>query len=164
MSEQYEYFVKAAPPYTEDRPSSLWRRVGDDWEYLSLFDWTWHSVQETVSKRVPQAQVLFPVTVERAAQLESDRQVLVRYWALYVDEQDFREGESPTTVVRRRRSPERGLDESYRGSKGFWGPTQAIEESRDLRTSNPPYLVELTADDAEALLQELFGVTGVTEL
>ncbi|MEV4503651.1 hypothetical protein [Streptomyces klenkii] len=163
MSEQYEYFVKAAPPYTEDRPSGLWRRLGEQWDYLSLLDWEWHRLGETTVRTLPAMDTLFPVTAERAAGLEADRSAFVRYWALYVDEDDWKEGEPPTTLVRRRRSPERLLDESFQEGD-VWGPTNAVEESRDLRTSNPPYLKELSADEAEELAQELFGLTGVTEL
>ncbi|GGY05333.1 hypothetical protein [Streptomyces hiroshimensis] len=163
MSEQYAYFVKAAAPYTEERPSSLWRRLGEEWEYLSLLDWQWHDVKDTTVKTAPDTGDMYPVTAERAAALEADRQVWVRYWALYVDEEDWKDGEQPTTVVRRRRSPERRVDESFQAGE-VWGPTNAVFESRDLRTSNPPYLKELSADEAEELLQELFGLTGVTEL
>ncbi|MFF7022546.1 hypothetical protein ACFY97_16230 [Streptomyces klenkii] len=163
MSEQYEYFVKAAPPYTEDRPSGLWRRLGEQWDYLSLLDWEWHRLGETTVRTLPAMDTLYPVTAERAAALEADRSAFVRYWALYVDEDDFKEGEPPTTLVRRRRSPERLLDESFQEGD-VWGRTNAVEESRDLRTSNPPYLKELSADEAEELAQELFGLTGVTEL
>ncbi|MFD0383202.1 hypothetical protein ACFQ2B_15045 [Streptomyces stramineus] len=114
MSEQDEYFVKAAPPYTEERPSSLWRRSGDDWAYLSLLDWEWHDVKDTTVKTPPAPDALYPVSAERAAALEGDRQAWVRYWAHYVDEEDWKDGEPPTTVVRRRRSPERLVDESFR--------------------------------------------------
>ncbi|MET9413372.1 hypothetical protein ABZY03_04130 [Streptomyces klenkii] len=164
MSEQqHEYFVKASPPYTEERPSSLWRRLGEEWEYLSLMDWEWHNVKDTTVKTPPATEVLCSVTAERATELEADRQVFVRYWARYTNEQYWREGQSPTTVVRRRRSPEGKLDEVFRRN-GSWGPTDAIFEFFDPRPSNPPYLVEITADDAEALLQELRGVTGATDL
>ncbi|MBT2384049.1 hypothetical protein [Streptomyces sp. ISL-11] len=163
MNDAYEYFVKAAPPYTEERPSSLWRRSGEQWEYLSLFDWEWHNVKDTTVGTPPAADSLYPVTAGRAAELEADRQPFVRYWALFVDEEDWRAGEPPTTVVRRRRSPEDRMDESFQEGD-VWGPTNAVFESRDLRTSNPPYLKELGADEAEALLQELFGLTGITEL
>ncbi|MGK5548223.1 hypothetical protein ACSNOH_26365 [Streptomyces sp. URMC 127] len=163
MSEQYEYFVKVVAPDTEEHPSSLWRRQGEEWGYFSLLDWEWHKVFETTVRTLPDMETLRPVTPERAAELEGDRQSFVRYWALYADEEDWREGESPTTLVRRRRSPERLLDESFQEGD-VWGPTNAVFESRDLRTSNPPYLQELTSDEAEALAQELFGLTGVTEL
>ncbi|MBF6049036.1 hypothetical protein GO001_28210 [Streptomyces sp. NRRL B-1677] len=166
MSGQYEYFVEAVPTvddlYTVERPSSLWRRLGDQWEYLSLVEWEWQNVKDTGV--LPALESLTPVAAERAVVLEADRQGWVRYWARYVDEQDWREGEAPTTVVRRRSSPEDMLDESYRGSKGFWGPTEAILDFYDARKSNPPHLIELSVDEAESLLQEMFGVTGVTEL
>ncbi|CAM5484913.1 hypothetical protein [Streptomyces abikoensis] len=167
MTEKYEHFV-AAPPtvddlYTAERPSSMWRRQGEQWEYFSLVEWEWQDVKDT-GVLPPALETLIPVTADRAGALEADRQGWVRYWARYVDEQDWREGEAPTTVVRRRRSPESVLDESYRGSKGYWGPTEAILDFFDARKSNPPHLVELSADEAESLLQEMFGVTGVTEL
>ncbi|QLE72849.1 hypothetical protein FGW37_15760 [Streptomyces rectiverticillatus] len=168
MNENYEYFVKAVPTvdnlYTAERPSSMWRRLGDQWEYLSLVEWEWQSVKATGVLYPPLLESLIPVPAERAAALEADRQGWVRYWARYTDEQDWREGEPPTTVVRRRCSPENVLDESYRGAKGFWGPTEAVLDFYDARKSDPPYLIALSVDEAEGLLQELFGVTGVTEL
>ncbi|MEW2032385.1 hypothetical protein AB0901_17925 [Streptomyces roseifaciens] len=164
MSEQYEYFAEVPAGYTAERPDGLWRRAGEEWEYLSLLDWQWHNLAESTVRNHPPVDELEAVTVERAAALEADRQGWARYWALYVDEEDHREGEPPTTVVRRRSSPEQELDESYRGSKGIWGPTGAVAESRDPRTSNPPYLEAVSAERAEELLQEIHGVTGATEL
>ncbi|MEU5188504.1 hypothetical protein AB0G83_15370 [Streptomyces klenkii] len=163
MSEQYEYFVKAAPPYTEDRPSGLWRRLGEQWDYLSLLDWEWHSVGEAGVQSPPSPQVLYPVSAERAAVLEADRQGWVRYWARYTDLQDWEEGELPTTVVRRRQSPDRVLDEAFLVGD-TWGATRSIFDFFDPRPSSPPHLVEITPDEAEGLLQELRGVTGATEL
>ncbi|MFF4532467.1 hypothetical protein ACFY1P_24765 [Streptomyces sp. NPDC001407] len=154
----YEYFVKAAAPYTEERPSSLWRRSGEEWEFLSLLDWAWHT-----TSRAPMPGVLFPVTAERAAALEADRQGWVRYWAFYPSERRWRAGQGATTVVRRRSSPERIHDETFmRG--GVWKADSAVAEFFDARQSNPPHLEELTAEGAERLLQELFGVMGATDL
>ncbi|MFC5147500.1 hypothetical protein [Streptomyces aureoversilis] len=164
MSEQYEYFAEVPAGYTVERPDGLWRRAGEQWEYLSLLDWQWHDLKDSTVRTHPPVDELHPVTVERAAALEADRQGWVHYWALYADEQDWQEGEPPTTVVRRRSSPEQELDESYRGSKGIWGPTSAVADSRDLRTSNPPHLEAVSAERAEELLQEIHGVTGATEL
>ncbi|GAA0350722.1 hypothetical protein [Streptomyces blastmyceticus] len=160
MSDQgnYEYFVKAAPPYTQERPSNLWRRSGDDWEFLSLLDWGWHT-----TNRPPMPGVLFPVTAERAAALEADRQGWVRYWAFYPSERRWRAGQGPTTVVRRRRSPERIYDETFMRDN-VWEPDSAIFEFFDARQTNPPHLEEITPEGAERLLQELFGVMGATEL
>ncbi|WP_058041253.1 hypothetical protein [Streptomyces roseifaciens] len=169
MTDQFAYFVGTGPTamalYTEERPSSLWRRSGEQWEYLSLYDWAWRKVEAK-----EEAQLLFragdlhPVTAQRAAEIEADRQACVRYWARYMDEEDWREGEPPTTVVRRRRSPEYMSDELYRGSKGFWGPTHVILDVHEGRTSDWPHLVELSAKEADALLHELFGVTGAVDL
>ncbi|MEH6375908.1 hypothetical protein V7793_16450 [Streptomyces sp. KLMMK] len=167
MSEQYEYFVEAVPTvddlYSAERPSSLWRRLGEQWEYLSLVEWEWQNVKDSGVLNPPLLESLIPVGAERAAVLEADRQVWVRYWAHYVDEQDWRDGEAPTTVVRRRRSPEHVLDESFQEGD-VWGTTDAILDFYDARITNPPHLIQLSADEAEELLQEMFGLTGVTEL
>ncbi len=150
--------------YTEERPSSLWRRFDEQWEYLSLLDWSWKTVEaEREAWFLPRAEDLHPVSAHRAAALEADRQVFVRYWARYVDEEDWRDGEPPSTVVRRRRSPECVLDESFR-RRGVWGRTLAILDVHEGRSSDWPHLVELTAKEADALLHELFGVTGATGL
>lgn len=162
-TDQLEYFVKAAPPYTEDRPESLWRRLGDHWEYLSLIDWKWHRPDRTRSIKPPAAEVLFPVTAERASELAADHQVWVRYWAYYGSEDRWRAGRPPTTAVRRRNSPERRLDETFM-RVNEWQRDSAIEEFWDPRTSNPPHLIEISADEAELLIQERRGIKGATEL
>ncbi|MEV4440681.1 hypothetical protein AB0K09_16970 [Streptomyces sp. NPDC049577] len=163
MSDQtYTYFVEVPEGYTPERPDGLWRRAGDEWQYLSLLDWQWHRV-ENAAEFLPAQDVLQPVTAERAAELQADRQLWVRYWARYTDEAAWRDGERPTTVVRRRRSPERIYDEAFK-IRNVWGPTPAVFEFFDPRPSNPPHLVEISADEAEQLLQELRGVTGATEL
>ncbi|MBB5121365.1 hypothetical protein AF335_13495 [Streptomyces eurocidicus] len=163
MSDPYEYFVKAAPPYTEERPSGLWRRLAGRWEYLSLLDWEWHAVSAEGVTAPPAAEVLYPVPAERAAALEADRQGWVRYWAYYFDEAEWRDGEEPTTVVRRRRSPERIYDETFMRTNE-WQPDSVVYEFFHPRGSNPPHLVEIGVDEAERLLQEIRGVTGATEL
>ncbi|MBF6049034.1 hypothetical protein GO001_28200 [Streptomyces sp. NRRL B-1677] len=168
MTEQYEFFVAtgttAMTSYTEERPSSLWRRSDGQWGYLSLLDWSWKIVAaEREAWLLPQAEDLHPISAQRAAELEADRQVFVRYWAHYVDEEDWREGEPPTTVVRRRCSPERVLDESFQEGD-LWGRTLAILDVHEGRSSDWPHLVELSAREADVLLNELSGVTGATEL
>ncbi|WKK20908.1 hypothetical protein QZH56_18590 [Streptomyces olivoreticuli] len=163
MTDQYEYFAEVSKAYTLERPGGLWRRFGEEWEYLSLLDWQWHNVKETNVKYPPTAQVLQEVTPERAAELEADRQSWAQYWAFYPSERRWRAGQGPTTVVRRRRSPERIYDETFmRGH--VWKPDSAIFEFFDARQTNPPHLEELTTEGAERLLQELFGVMGATDL
>ncbi|WP_120754785.1 hypothetical protein [Streptomyces klenkii] len=167
MSENYEYFVEAAPTvddqYTVERPSSMWRSAGEQWEYLSLIDWSWHNVKDTNVKYAPAREALHPVTAERAAELVGDRQGWVRYWAYHTNERTWRAGNGPTTVVRRRRSPEDLLDETFMRND-VWERDSAVFEFFDARASNPPHLIEISPDEAEQLLQELRGVTGATEL
>ncbi|MBF6049033.1 hypothetical protein GO001_28195 [Streptomyces sp. NRRL B-1677] len=163
MSEQYEYFAEVPQGYTVDRPDGLWRRSGDEWEFLSLLDWQWHNVTATNVQTPPTSEVLRAVSGEHAAALAADRQGWVQYWAHYSSKRAWGDGRPPTTVVRRRRSPENIRDESF-NTESEWGPTMAAFNAFDGRTSNPPHLVELTTDEAEQLLQEIYGVTGATEL
>ncbi|MFH8787235.1 hypothetical protein ACH4A1_12165 [Streptomyces roseoverticillatus] len=163
MSEQYEYFAEVPQGYTVDRPDGLWRRRGDAWEYLSLLDWQWHDVTATNVQTPPAPEVLHAVSEEHAAALAADRQGWVQYWAHYSSRRAWDDGRAPTTVVRRRRSPENIRDESF-NSESEWGPTMAAFNAFDGRSSTSPHLVELTTGEAEQLLQEIFGVTGATEL
>ncbi|MEV6668683.1 hypothetical protein [Streptomyces sp. NPDC051162] len=163
MSEHYEYFAEVPEGYTLERPDGLWRRSGEEWEYLSLLDWQWHDIKDTNVKYPPVAKILHEVTAERAAELEADRQGWVQYWSYFGDEGEWRDGEQPTTVVRRRRSPERIYDETFMRNNE-WRPDSAVFEFFDARASRPPYLVEIGVDEAERLLQEIRGVTGATEL
>ncbi|ARP72325.1 hypothetical protein LK07_24035 [Streptomyces pluripotens] len=166
MTEQvneYEYFLKVHRGYTPARKVGLWRRRGEEaWEYLSLLDWKWHSIGEGGRvKNPPTAAALEPVSTQCAAELEADRQGWVEYWALYLDEADYREGVAPVTVVRRRSSPERVMDEAFVvGNK--WAPDPVIYEFTHSRTDR--HLEEITAEQAEHLIRELRGVTGATEL
>ncbi|GGR34554.1 hypothetical protein [Streptomyces netropsis] len=162
-SRRFTYGLEADAPYTPGRPGALWRRLGEDWEYLSLLDWQWHRVEENGTVHPPKPEDLHPVTGERAVELEADRQKWVRYWALYVDEAAHRAGEEPTTVVRRRRSPERTYDEAFTVGN-VWAPTTAVFDFFDPRPSNPPHLVEIDRDEAERLLYSVCGVLGATEL
>ncbi|WP_405160067.1 hypothetical protein OG203_26955 [Nocardia sp. NBC_01499] len=163
MNDRLEYFVEAAPPYTADRPESLWRRLGDHWEYLSLFDWRWHRPDRTKFIKPPRSEVLYPVTAERAAELAADHQVWVRYWAYYSSVYRWRAGDPPTTVIRRRNSPECQLDEGFmRDNK--WHEDSAIDDFWDPHTSNPPHLIEINADEAEVIIRERRGISGAINL
>ncbi|WP_424892940.1 hypothetical protein [Streptomyces sp. XH2] len=164
---RYDYFVKTSPNgYPVERPSSLWRCAAgrdEEWEFLSLLDWQWHRAEDTDVQLPPPRAALHEVTADRAEDLQADRQGWVRYWARYVDEQDWRAGEPPVSVVRRRRSPERVYDEAFK-TWNEWGPTQAVHDFFDARPSNPPHLVEIDPAEAERLLDELHGAKGATEL
>ncbi|MFH8337756.1 hypothetical protein [Streptomyces sp. AM6-12] len=160
---EYEYFTEMHRGYNPPRVDGLWRRRdGEAWEYLSLLDWEWHKAgdDETV-KGPPTASSLERISAERAAELEADRQGWVTYWALYMDEADFRDGVAPETVVRRRSSPDRVLDEVF-GAGNKWAPDPIVYEFTHSRTEH--HLEEITADEAERLLRETRGVTGATDL
>ncbi|MCC3777577.1 hypothetical protein [Streptomyces sp. UNOB3_S3] len=149
----YAFFAEVPPGFSPDRPDGLWRCAGDDWEYLSLLDWEWHAVEKPPVKR----EILHELTAERALELAADRRPWVTYWAHYTDESDWRAGAEPTTVVRRRRSPERVLDEAY-GPDGAWEPTDAVHDFLSARPSDPPHLVEIDATEAARLAN---GDTGL---
>ncbi|WP_432094904.1 hypothetical protein [Streptomyces sp. bgisy100] len=163
MTVPYEYFVTMTVGYERERPADLWRSRGDEWEYLSLLDWQWHNIRDTNVKHPPLPEKLHPVSPERAQELEADRQGWVIYWAHYADEADWRDGEKPTTVVRRRESPERRYDESFQ-IDDTWGPTTVVFEYFHSRASDLPHLVEITPSEAERLVQEMSGVARTTEL
>ncbi|ORT61245.1 hypothetical protein [Streptomyces sp. CB03238] len=164
MSEQYEYFVDTDPGYTVERPSSLWRRSGDSWEYLSLLTWEWCGVgQDNPVRMQPLPEALHPVTAERAKELEADRQGWVRYWAEYEDEAAWRDGEAPFSVVRRRRSPERIFDEAFMVGN-TWEPTARVFDYFSARADELTYLAEVTPEEAERLLRQIRGVSGATDL
>ncbi|MGW1072735.1 hypothetical protein [Streptomyces sp. NPDC002537] len=143
---RYEFFAEVPQGWTPDRPDGLWRRADGAWEYLSLLDWAWHAVE----KPPVTPDVLHPLPAGRALELAADRQSWVTYWAHYTDEADRRAGAPPTTVVRRRRSPERVYDEAY-GPDGAWEPTEAVQDFLSARPSDPPHLVEIAATDAARL-------------
>ncbi|MCD9143887.1 hypothetical protein [Streptomyces albireticuli] len=160
-NERYAFFAEVPEGFTAERPDGLWRRAGDDWEYLSLLDWAWHPADAELPP--PPEETLREIPAERADALAADRQGWVTYWARHADENDWRAGEGPTTVVRRRRSPERLYDEAY-GVRDGWAPTASVYAFLDARPSNPPHLVEIDVQEAERLLRSLRGVTGATEL
>lgn len=160
-NERYAFFAEVPEGFTAERPDGLWRRAGDDWEYLSLLDWEWHAADAELPP--PPEETLREVPADRADALAADRQGWVTYWARYADENDWRAGEGPVTVVRRRRSPERLYDEAY-GVRDGWAPTASVYAFLDARPSNPPHLVGIDVQEAERLLRSLRGVTGATEL
>ncbi len=168
MSDQeyeYEYFVEMHRGYTPARKDGLWRRRGEDtWEYLSLLDWGWHPAGENYRvKSPPMASALEPVSAERAAGLEADRQGWVTYWALHRSEVHWTEGKPAITVVRRRSSPDRIFDEVFT-IDNVWRPTATIYEFQHGRSSSLEHLVEIGVSEAEEIIQKRRGVSGATEL
>jgi hypothetical protein len=159
MTDAFEYVARLASGDTVDRPSALWRRSGDAWEYLSLIDWDWHPKGDLP---LPHPDALVSVTAEQAANLLSDRQRFVRYWARY-SSADPAPTELPITVYRRRRSPEHHLDEAF-GRDDRWTPTTTISEAEFSGTSDPAHLVAIDAATAERMIREIAGVSGATAL
>ncbi|GHF44156.1 hypothetical protein GCM10010218_26840 [Streptomyces mashuensis] len=156
---RYAFFAEVPQGSTPDRPDGLWRNEGDAWEYFSLLDWSWHPAGDLP---VPH-QTLRPLPTDDALALAADRARWVTYWAHYADALAHHAGQPPTTVCRRRRSPERVYDEAY-GPDGAWEPTTAVHDFFDPRPSDPPHLVEIAAAEAERLLHELCGAKGATDL
>ncbi|WP_405160065.1 hypothetical protein OG203_26945 [Nocardia sp. NBC_01499] len=163
MDNQLDYFVEARKPYTADRPECLWRRLGDHWEYLSLIDWRWHRTDRTKYINAPQSAVLHPVTAERAAELAADHQVWVRYWKYYSSFYRWQDGDEPSSVVRRRNSPEWQLDEAFRNDKR-WHEDSSFDEFWDYRTSSPPHLIEISVEEADLFIRGKHGVARATDL
>ncbi|MEV6063867.1 hypothetical protein [Nocardia asteroides] len=169
-NEEYEYFVSVweymVDPkwrYNADRPSSMWRsRGGRHWEFLSLFDWEWHSYTNSRGRTKPES-TLYPISTERAAELEADRQGWFRYWAYYYHRDEWRDGEAPTSVIRRRSSPEWISDELF-DRHNQWVRTTRVEEFMDMRGSGKPHLIEITPTEADEILLSLRGVAGATAL
>jgi hypothetical protein len=160
MSSPYEYFAEVRNNESIDHPRGLWRKSGDQWEYLSLLDWSWHPTTERIPP--PRSEHLTPISPEHAAKLARDRQRWVTYWTLHAPLPKDR-ADRPLTVVRRRESPERIFDETF-GRDNKWIPTQSIREFKDPRASTPPRLKEVDVDTAERIICENRGISGATEL
>jgi hypothetical protein len=82
-TDDYEYLarVSKARKETVDRPSGLWRRRGDELEYLSTVDMSWHPRGDAY---VPHPDLLVPISTEQVQILLADRQRFARYWVEYM--------------------------------------------------------------------------------
>jgi hypothetical protein len=160
MSSIYQYFAELRRNGSIDRPRGLWRKADDQWEYLSLLDWSWHPTTERIPP--PRNEHLEAISPEQAEELSRDRQRWVTYWSLHTPLPED-PADRPLTVVRRRESPERIFDETF-GRNNEWIPTLSIRESEDPRASTPPRLKEINADTAERIISENRGISGATVL
>jgi hypothetical protein len=154
----HEYFVKIWHDATPRRPTALWRRSGDHWEYLSLADWAWHPLDD--EEILPHPQTMQPVSADEAAALQADRQRFARYWLLPPDP-EF--PDRPTLVYRQLASPDRIIEEVF-GRDNRWTPTKSIAE---LQAAGPHERLDLVPSDqetAERVIQRERGITGATEL
>jgi hypothetical protein len=159
--DNYQYIAEVfeAGGESVERPSGLWRRRGDDYEYLSLIDWSWHPRGDV---DLPHPDLRVPISAEQAQTLLADRQRFVKYWVLQrsPDKGDLFED---TIVYRQLPSPERLVEEGF-GRANTWIPTQDI---RDFEVGGPhdvPDLEPIDAETAARLIEETRGVTGATEL
>lgn len=159
--DDYQYLaqISKARKETVDRPSGLWRRRGDELEYLSLVDWSWHPRGDVY---VPHPDLLVPISTEQAQTLIADRQRFARYWVLYLSpaKGDLNE---ETRVYRQLPDPDRVVDEVF-GRTNEWIPTHVI---RDFQAAGPhdiPDLEPIDRETAERLIQETRGISGATEL
>lgn len=143
----YQYLVFGS----WEKPEELWRVTGDRWEYFSLSDWVWTPLEERRSPPHPDA--LAAITPEQAAELETDRQRLVRYWVDRAVE--------PPTIYRWRRRPT--IEEVF-GRSNRWTDTYIIREFLHAGPWHSPQLDEIDAKTAERIIQETRGITGATRL
>jgi hypothetical protein len=158
MSSTYRYFGEVWGDETVERPGGLWRRRGDEAEYLSLIDWEWHSVTDEISEPVP--DTLVEITPEAAQELLSDRERFVRYWSY----QHPNSEDSPAKenrVYRRRASPERIVDEVF-GRTNAWTPTGLIREFTVGNPADKPDMIAIDREAAEQLIRDTRGITGAT--
>jgi hypothetical protein len=160
-NDDYEYLAEffIGGGESVDRPSGLWRRRGDEYEYLSLIDWTWHARGDVY---LPHPDLLHPISAEQAQKLLADHQRFVKYWVL---RRSPSKGDlyDDTIVYRQIPSPESLVEEGF-GRANEWVRTQDI---RDFEVGGPhdvPDLEPIDAETAERLIQETRGVTGATEL
>ena len=159
--DDYEYFARVSKARKDsvDRPSGLWRRRGDELEYLSMVDWSWHP---RTNESVPHPDLLVPVTPEQVEVLLADRQRFARYWVEYLSPEKGDLNEN-TLVYRQLPSPEGVIDEGF-GRANTWVRTPTI---RDFQANGPhdrPDLEPIDRETAERLIQETRGISGATEL
>lgn len=162
MADKHEYFLRTAQDRTGRETESMWRRAGGagTWEYFSLIDWSWHPVKPSApAPRVPEPESLRPISAEQATALAADRPRWCLYWARYSGEPQ--PGEQPSTIIRRKPSPESLVDEVF-SADNEWVPTRSVFEFYDPRPSNPPHLVEVGAEEAERIIRRRREIEGST--
>jgi hypothetical protein len=159
--DNWEYLARVSKSAKEtvDRPSGLWRRRGDELEYLSIVDMSWHPRGDVY---VPHPELLIPVSPEQVQVLLSDRQRFARYWVerLSPEKGDLHED---TLVYRQLLSADGDIDEGF-GRGNTWVPTRTIREFQVGGPHDVPDLEPIDRETAERLIQETRGITGATEL
>lgn len=161
-TDDYEYIAEVFAKGGEslERPGSLWRRPGDDYEYLSLIDWSWHPPSDDVD--LPHPDLLISISHDQVQKLLADHQLFVKYWVLRRSPEKGDLAED-TIVYRQIPSPENLVEEGF-GRANAWVPTEDI---RDFEVGGPhdvPDLEPIDAATAEHLIHQTRGITGATEL
>jgi hypothetical protein len=160
-TDDYEYFARVWEPAGEsvDRPSGLWRRRGDELEYLSLINWTWHPRGE-VSR--PHPDIMVPISAAQVQTLVADRQRFVKYW---VERTSPQKGDlyEDTLVYRQIPSPERLVEEGF-SRDNTWVQVPTIREFQVGGPHQVPDLEPIDVATAERLIQETHGISGATDL
>lgn len=156
----YEYLarVSKAARETVDRPSGLWRRHGDQLEFFSTVDLTWHPR----GRYVPHSDLLVPISAEQAQILINDRQRFARYWVWHKNPEkgDF---EEDTVVYRQLISPDGDIDEGF-SRNNTWVRTPDISDFEAAGPHDHPDLEPIDRETAERIIQETRGITGATDL
>jgi hypothetical protein len=159
--DDYEYFARVfeAGGESVDRPSGLWRRRGDELEYLSLVDWTWHPREDAY---VPHPDILIPVSAEQVQTLLSDHERFASYWVqhLSVAKGDLTD---ETRVYRQLPNPGNVVDEVF-GRDNKWISTRTIRDFQAAGPHDVPDLEPIDTATAERLIQETRGITGATDM
>ncbi|MET7281901.1 hypothetical protein ABZS29_26955 [Kribbella sp. NPDC005582] len=160
-TDDYEYLARVfeAAGESVDRPSGLWRHHGDEFEYLSMVDWSWHPQGDVP---LPHPDLRVPISAEQAQTLLADRQRFAKYWVLYRSpaKGDLHED---ALIYRQLRSPERLVEEGF-GRDGTWVETRDI---RDFQVGGPhgvPDLEPIDTATAERLIHEISGISGATAI
>jgi hypothetical protein len=158
-ADDYEYFASVFRRESADHPAALWRSRGDDMEYLSLIDWTWHPAGNVIP---PHPDVLVPIGAEQVRSLLADHQRFAKYWVLR-GRSASGSAEQEIRVYRQLSSPERLIEEVF-GRDNQWISTHDI---RDLQIGGPHDVLDLQPIDAataEQLIQQTRGISGATQL
>jgi hypothetical protein len=160
-TDDYEYLARVSKARKEsvDRPSGLWRRRGDELEYLSLVDWAWHPRGDA---NVPHPDLLVPVSAEQVATLLADRERFARYWVQHLSEAKGDLSEE-TRVYRQLPDPGGVVDEVF-GRDNKWISTRTIRDFQAAGPHDVPDLQPIDTATAEQLIHETRGISGATEL
>jgi hypothetical protein len=155
-----EYLAVVWDVETVEHPGGLWRRRGDDMEFLSLIDWAWHPATSDIDR--PHPDVLEPISAEQVRTLLNDHQRFAKYWVLR-ETPASESSEEEIRVYRQLPSPERLVEEVF-GRDNEWIPTRTLADFLVGGPHDVPDLEPIDAATAEQLIRRSRGISGATEL